>query len=80
MCGDWRPTPSNGLSDIVMVSVLISGVGHREQDAKISTLLDFLEKPKALRDVNLAKRVSVESHGAASNNMMWFASLSTSFY
>ena len=28
------------------------------QEAKVSTLLDFLEKPKALRDVNLAERVS----------------------
>lgn len=27
------------------------------QEAKVSTLLDFLEKPKALRDVDLAERV-----------------------
>ena len=45
---------------VVKYLIPVSHLGrlHCLQEAKVGTLLDFLEKPKALRDVNLAERVS----------------------
>lgn len=45
-------------------------LGVKSQDEKITALMDFLEEPKAMREVDLAEKVSIHHlSGVASGNL-----------